>query len=374
MSLIRLGCVAAGWTVLGLPGEALAETAAALPVETTPVAVVAPVAVPAKTVVSAETAAIRTAALVQAWYLANDAAGAAHGFVIRRAELIAAGKAAAGKVAWQIMIDPARVNEAQTKSFTLAGLDPAAPTTLALIQPTGPIAVLQDVWTSYSMEYADIRMGQFKIPVGFEGSRMGTADLIFAERALASRKYSDRRDIGAQASKTFKQFGYVAGIFNGSGQNVVDADSARDGALRLEAYPVPALTVAAVAYRTLNRRDTSAVRDRYELDVRWMADGVQVLGEVFKGSDIAVAKGKAVDSMGFHLTGSYLMDGHLEPAVRVSMIQADTAATKQTWQYEGGLNYRFEGSRAVLRASYAQLRTDGSPYTQMLTVAGQAGF
>ena len=68
---------------------------------------------------------------------------------------------------------------------------------------------------SFRVSYLDASIGQFKIPVSYEGYN-SSSKLLFAERAPVSRKYGDVRDMGLRLAKTFDYFGYSAGLFNGT--------------------------------------------------------------------------------------------------------------------------------------------------------------
>ena len=48
---------------------------------------------------------------------------------------------------------------------------------------------------SFRVSYLDASIGQFKIPVSYEGYN-SSSKLLFAERAPVSRKYGDVRDMG----------------------------------------------------------------------------------------------------------------------------------------------------------------------------------
>ena len=72
-------------------------------------------------------------------------------------------------------------------------------------------SILQDVQLTYMTDYADISIGQFKIPVSLEGA--GSASkLLFPERALISRAFGDKRDLGLKVEKKFEYFSYLVGI------------------------------------------------------------------------------------------------------------------------------------------------------------------
>jgi phosphate-selective porin OprO/OprP len=82
-----------------------------------------------------------------------------------------------------------------------------------------------------------LRLGQFKEPFGQEQT---TADrrIDFAERAEGD-KFTPGRDLGVMAYGKFFDgvLGYEAGLFNGQGRGVVDADQGKEEAGRLRLQP-----------------------------------------------------------------------------------------------------------------------------------------
>lgn len=77
-------------------------------------------------------------------------------------------------------------------------------------------------------------------------------------------------NIGVKVDKKLgKHFYYRADLLNGSGQNLLENDDQKDGALRVEAYPFEGLTLGAAGYVGLwdRGRDTDA-RQRSRVVVR----------------------------------------------------------------------------------------------------------
>jgi phosphate-selective porin len=75
--------------------------------------------------------------------------------------------------------------------------------------------------------YATVRIGQYKIPFGLQQLTSDTR-LEFAERSIASAKFTPGRDMGVMLSGQFsdKKFGYQTAAFNGAGQNNPQDDRA----------------------------------------------------------------------------------------------------------------------------------------------------
>src|SRR5205085_1236583 len=127
-----------------------------------------------------------------------------------------------GHVAYAVMIDPAKLLEFGDKTVAVANApapaDPAKPEQVNVKQPVSAVSMLQDVYLTFQFPIVDISLGQFKTPVSWEGYN-SSSKLLFPERALVSRMFGDKRDLGLRLAKTFKRFGYSAGLFNGAGAN-----------------------------------------------------------------------------------------------------------------------------------------------------------
>ena len=125
-----------------------------------------------------------------------------------------------------MMFDPAKVREFANTTITDGN---GMPVTIA--QPTSRVSVLQYFYITYLTQWADVSIGQFKIPVSWEGYNP-SSKIIMPERSLVSLQYGDRRDTGLRLWKTFPKWGYSAGVFNGPGLNNLDnnnADQLKDG-------------------------------------------------------------------------------------------------------------------------------------------------
>ncbi|MGA9525613.1 MAG: porin, partial [Myxococcaceae bacterium] len=89
------------------------------------------------------------------------------------------------------MIDPARVLEFRDRTLGEATVK----------QPVGPVSMFQDFYVTYKTTYVEASVGQFKIPVSWEGYN-SSSKLLFAER-----------DLGIRLAKKFERFGYMAGVY-----------------------------------------------------------------------------------------------------------------------------------------------------------------
>lgn len=346
-----------------------------------------PIAEPPRKLAVGTEGLFQPTALFQGWFWLNRAAETTTTFRLRRAEFKAAGDIVPGSVSYALMIDPAKVLDAKDTTLTVANQDPApsdpdAPETVTVKQAPGAISMLQDVFLTFQTEYVDTSFGQFKIPVSWEGYN-SSSKLLFAERALVGREYGDKRDIGLRFAKTFEYFGYSAGFFNGSGLNNLDTDNAKDGALRLEAYPLKDLVIAAVGYATLWDRDKSGSKDRIEFDARYDAGPVLVQAEYIRGIDNSPTA-PAVKGHGLYgAVAVRLFDKKLEPALRVGYLDPNTdtnvdpATAKgkdEVVHVEGGLTYYIQKQEAKLLLNYGRFQYDDAKPNNEVILAAQLSY
>lgn len=293
-------------------------------------------------------------------------------FRVRRAELKIKGQILPDFLAYEVMIDPAKLVEDKTKSVTVEGQDPA-PTTAGTVDAPAPTGILQDLYITFLSEYADVSIGQFKIPVSWEGYN-SSKKLLFPERALSSKKFGDRRDLGIRVEKKLgDHFYYFAGVYNGEGQNRADTNNQKDVALRLEAYPIDGVTLGAVGYVGVGERDQPGTKDRAEGDVRVELGDALLQAEYIHGWD--GPKGARAESHGFYGALAYTLFGKLQPAVRVGYLDNDLDTSDDAvMHYEGALNYYLQGQEARLSASYSFFDKQQGSDPGELILAAQVSF
>lgn len=283
------------------------------------------------------------------------------GFRLRRAELRVKGEIVPKLFGYNVMIDPSRALEFDSRYVAVAPADPAAPSGVTVAQPNGPTTILQDVILTFQSDYADVSVGQFKLPIGYEAYN-STAKLIMPEFALVTRYYSARRDIGIKVDKKLgKHFYYRVDVLNGAGQNRLENDDQKDGALRLEAYPTDGVVIGAVGYAGLNQRNDSATKDRVEADLKVDVANVLVQGEYIHGWDGATGDDDPdrTEGHGFYAAAGYTFAKKLQPLVRVGYLNphigtevaTPTATNDRVWSYEAGANYFIEGYDLELQLS-----------------------
>ncbi len=313
-------------------------------------------------------------------------------FRVRRAEVKFKGEIIPKLVAYNIMFDVAKILELPEQDVPVEPADPADPSPGTVPVPQVSSAnrfysPLQDVGISFLSEYADVTIGQFKIPVSYEGY-YGSSKIIFPERALVSRYYGDKRDVGLKVEKKLfdDHFYYNIGIYNGGGINrFTDNDDQKDLGLRLEGYPMKGLTVGAVGYMGLVDRDVAATKDRVEADLRVEMYDALLLAEYIHGWD--GPEGNRVEGAGFYLTGGYTFLNRIQPIVRIGYLDTnldDDANVgpafgvfgTETLHYEGGFNYFLKEyeARLALTASWFDNKLTGEPTRTEITLLSQISF
>lgn len=327
--------------------------------------------------------------LLQAWFLVDGADAITSTFRLRRAELHVKGEIIPGKLAYAVMIDPAKVLEFKDFTVTVANqdpppTDPTMPETVTERRPVSAVSALQDFYITWLTPWVDVSVGQFKIPVSWEGYN-SSAKLLLPERAPVSREFGDKRDLGVRLAKTFKYFGYSAGVFNGAGLNNLDVDNSKDVGLRLEAYPIEGLMVGAVGYVSvgpLGAGNNANNKDRYEADLRFERWNFLFQGEYIRAHDVA-ADGTATDAHGFYAAVAYTFFGHLQPVVRLGyfdpdlsadLMPASAAAKDEFWHLDVGVNWYIVKQEARLSAVYSRFEFDDKTPNNELILAGQLSF
>jgi len=325
--------------------------------------------------------------LAQGWFLLERSDGATLStFRLRRAELAARGEILPKHVGYSIMFDPAKVRE--FGNTTIPGPPDAMgnPTPVIIKQPVSPVSALQDFYITFLTPWMDVSLGQFKIPVSWEGYAP-SSKVIMPERSPVSLQYGDRRDTGLRLWKTFPKWGYSAGVFNGPGLNNLDNNNQKDVTLRLEAYPVKGLTIAGLTYDSIGYRRRAGTKDRWEGDVRYEGGPYLVQAEYIRSRDVQKDGADAVNGQGFYVAAGYTfkkaplpLQGDLQPIVRVGYLDQDTSqdvaagATDELVHYDVGLNYYLRAHEMKLQASFQRQQFDDKPANNQVIVAAQVNY
>ncbi len=321
----------------------------------------------------------RPGLLLQTWFIADHVDRTADPmqltFRLRRAELHFKGDILPKQIKYEVMIDVAKVLEFQNATLTDSNND-----TVTVQQPASAVSALQDFNITYVTQYADISAGQFKIPVSWEGFN-SSSKLLFPERAIVSRTFGDKRDMGVKVSKKFPMWSYTAGLFNGAGLNHRDNNDGKDVALRVEVYPVTGLTLAGVTYDQIGDRNLPGTKDCWEGDVRYESGPVLVQSEFIRGRD-GQGMGTAINSQGFYLAGGYKLDmasGVLQPDLRVGYFDPNAdanapATNDEVLEFGAGANYYLKGQQARMSFSYTRFQYDEADPVDEVILGAQVSY
>jgi hypothetical protein len=367
------------------PEAAPAPDAAPVPeIAPAPEAAPAPDAAPApapeaseapKTLAVGSAGLFKPGLLMQAWMLADHVGGStdtnASTFRLRRAEIHLKGDILPKQLKYEVMFDVAKILEFKDATLTDSNGD-----TVTVKQPASSISALQDFYITYTTDSADVSVGQFKIPVSWEGY-ISSSKLLLPERSQVAKKFGDKRDIGIRIAKKFPMWSYSAGVFNGSGLNSLDGNNAKDVALRVEVYPVDGLTLAGTTYDQIGDRDQAGAKDRWEGDVRYESGPVLVQSEFIRGRDVD-GMNTAVSSQGFYLAAGYklpMTSGELQPDVRVGMLDGDTdASDDRLMEYSVGANYYLKGQEARAMFSYTRFQPETGDGVDEVILGAQVSY
>ncbi len=309
--------------------------------------------------------------LMQTWIVVQrqqglqEARDTSSTFRLRRAEIDLSGELIRDTVAFALKIDPAKTlrfgSEVREVEPAAAPVEPDQSATPGVVVPTPPsdTSVLQDFYITALTDYADISVGQFKIPISYEGYG-SSSKLLLPERAAASKLFGDQRDVGIRVEKHLGPVFYMVGLYNGTGLNRLDDNNQKDAYLRLEYSPLDALIVGAAAGTSLIERDEEdSTKDRLEADLRVQVADTLLQAEYHHGWDGAASNDR-MEAHGFYAALAYMLLDVIQPVVRVGYVDRDIDIDEtRLWQYEGGLNYYLAGNGLKFQAAYTYSDEDG---------------
>ena len=324
-------------------------------------------------------------ATLQFWaFGANQGGDTTTTLRLRRAELRVKGEIIPKFFGFNVMIDPARVldNNKSTLSVTGGGGGSVS------ANNQGTVTILQDYMLTFMSDYADLTLGQFKIPISYEGYN-SASKVILPERSVVSRRFGDQRDIGIKLDKKLgKHFYYQAAVFNGEGQNKIDSNTQKDLALRVEVYPIDGVMIGGAGYTGVTSRDSSPTKDRLEADFKLDLAHVLLQFEYIHGWDGPTNKART-ESAGFYAVLGYTIMEKLQPVFRIGRFDSDVRQdlpgdanqrgssapfADEMTSYELGLNYYLRGDNAKLQASWSKFVFPDQNNRGELIVAAQAAF
>jgi hypothetical protein len=227
--------------------------------------------------------------LLQVWYAQGDG-GFQNTFRVRRAELKLTGDVSP-RSRWAITIDPARLLSTSSTTTDVNGSQ-----VLTAIAVNQSSRILVDALLALALPaHHELDVGQFKLPIGFEGGVQSVSTLETIERALYTSDrtrggiYGDSRDIGVMLRSPAEGLEYMIGFFNGVGESQNDTD--RNGAKAMVGRVVAHMPVlhdlalgASGAFTTRGSPD-SLIHRRAGAEARLVLGPVLVKSEYMSGHD-----------------------------------------------------------------------------------------
>jgi len=319
-------------------------------------------------------------------------------FRVKRLEVSGSGDLIPGAVKYKFMFDLGRVIDTPPTTNAVNATGGA----VTVPNATGPFSTLQDFFVTFTGDYADVSIGQFKNTVSWEAYQPATK-IILPERSFIGAQIGGKRDVGLRLDKTFKKFMYSLNLFNGAGQNTTDNNNQKDVSFRLEVYPIPGMTIAGATYDSIGYRTRRGTKDRWEGDFVYETGPFKIQAEFVRLQDVLVADADPIKSQGGYVAlaykfpemGSGAWKGVLQPVVRfgywdpnadtnVNPAMATAANTNivagvndERMDYEVGFNYYLRGHEMKIQASYDRQQYDNSstkPANNEVIVATQLWF
>lgn len=306
--------------------------------------------------------------MAQTWIAANGGDKPNVGFRLRRLELGLKGDIIRDWVGFNVMVDPAKALEFKNVSLVpsqLAERRGMGPQELVSIRgKDSPLVMLQDLALSVQTPVGEISAGQFKTPMSWEGFN-SSSRLLLPERAVSSREFGDKRDLGIRMRKTFEYVGYMVGLFNNAPISARDLDNGKDASARVEFYPFQGALVGAAGSVSLVNPMLKESRVVGEMDARLER------GPVLLQSELLMQRRGGSPSTAEYAAGGYGAVGftfleRLQPVLRLGFLdpdilknaQPDSKGTHDELVHaDAGLNYLVVGN-----ALKAQLMGSGMLY------------
>ena len=212
----------------------------------------------------------------------------------------------------------------------------------------------------------DVSFGQFKNLVSWEGYN-SSSKIIMPERALVSRTYGDRRDLGVKAEKKFDRMMYAVGLFGGQGPNQPDTNDQKNAVVRAELYPIEGAMIGGLAYVAVGERDAPGTDDRAEADLRLELANFLFQAEYIRAWDMNGAGTDRAEGHGAYGAVGYTFLDRIQPVVRIGFLDPNIdAGDYHTIGYELGVNY-------FVRAARDEAPAVVQPFRQRPELPGQRG-
>lgn len=208
---------------------------------------------------------------------------------------------------------------------------------------------------------ANIRAGQFKVPLTLENQLSLTAlEMIYNARSVSSLagmagdplQYSDKnstskggRDIGIQLSGSTVDMGshdlisYTAGLFQGTGVNVVENNNHKDFAGMLLFEPIKGWRIGGSTYFGQSKivtETTSHVRNRWTISSDYDSDKIYARAEYLRGND------GGIDKEGIYGVATYkCLENKLHLSGKVDYYNSNKNFNSEAIDYTAGVSYFF---------------------------------
>lgn len=274
--------------------------------------------------------------LLQLQATLDETPGARDVFKGRRAEISIGGPILSERVSYRLQIDP----------FL-----------------TGTITKDAYVRLTY-IRFADIQFGQYKFPQGLEG-RWSSGDLDFAERAVVSSTFGDKRDFAAQIGGSQIPLGalrmeYALAAVNGAGQNTSENNDDKDFAGRA-GFQVGPLWLGASGYLG---QEPSGRRERFGTEIRVAQGGWKVQGEYLYGETEPAAlglTGASVPQEGYYVLANYRHKS-IRPGIRWQSFDANKNISRnRVDSLTGGIDFFLtEGNNNKITLNYTTKWEEGT--------------
>lgn len=274
------------------------------------------------------------------------------------------------RISGTIMIDPTKQLSATSTSTVVAppatappGTQPTVTTTTNLNQASN---ILQEMQLSYLLtqnargaHYTDI--GQFKIPIGYEGDLVSSSAIQTIDRALMftvrdpfAGGYGDIRETGLQLRGTAGPVDYRLGVFNGLGerQNTLAASDSKAFIGRLVFKPASVEGLQLGVSAGVGDTGTPKLeRSQFNLFGVYKKDKITFQSEYLQG-DAQLNGGSVRDVRSYYASLGYLFRPKLEGVVRYDTFDTDrNNGGLDLNEATVGLNYYIKGNNAKIQAN-----------------------
>lgn len=304
-------------------------------------------------------------------------------FRLRRGEIRLTAPSITSRISGTIMIDPAKTLSGSTNIGSGTNLNLRARDN-----------ILQEIQISYLLNKnqdntrnAFVDVGQFKIPVGYEGDLVSSAALQTVERALfftqrdttsgSDSGYGDVRETGVQLRGTTGPIDYRLGVFNGIGdrQNALATTDAKSVIGRLVFKPagIAGLQLGvsgATGGSGLGANNTRFDRQLLNAFAVYKKDKLTLQTEYLQGESQLRNAATSNEVRGYYGSVGYLFTPKLEGVLRYDSFDANRNAAPnvntETKDITLGVNYYIKGNNAKIQTNLVRRQgAAGSPIADL---------